>query len=131
MLIPTRQAKAVDAQTAGIAKMIGGVLIIHGAFGLYRDWGELTAAQAATPVSAPAVAKEKKDIMLDLLEIAGGAAAMMMNADSENDLKQEGYMPEGAPPGGAPGGGTTAGGPGEIADTCAMMPTLCQKNSRR
>jgi len=129
MLVPTRQAKAVDAATAGIAKMLGGVLIMHGAYSLYKDIGDLVKLNSTNTMgqNSGLIAKKQGEIGLDLLEIAGGAAAMMMNADSESDLKQEGYVPEAGAPAGGAGGGTTAGSAGEIADTCAMMPTLCQK----
>lgn len=132
MFVPTHQAKAVDAQTAGIAKMLGGVLIIHGLFELKKDFVEYkthSATIATNPVSPGIVAKKQIEIPLDLLEIAGGAAAMMMNADSENDLKDSAFSSPDMTPAGSPGGGSPGGSLADISNTCDMMPSLCQKDA--
>ncbi len=139
IFMPTQRATAVDAQTAGLAKMIGAVLLMHGLYSLNKDVGGYmtgktkiktgTATYNGALVSAgeSLVATHGPKIPLDLLEVAGGAAAMMINGESENDMKDSNFsMPSTTPSGGDPGGAPPGG---DVIDTCKSMPEICNINS--
>ncbi|MEZ4815319.1 MAG: hypothetical protein R3A80_08970 [Bdellovibrionota bacterium] len=124
---------------AMVGKMLGGVLVAVGVSGLFKNYGEYqTFSNAANtncpnPYAATACAaanagktKEMKDMAINLLEIAGGAAALMSNSGTEADTRAGGDLPkyEGYTPESAAGAGLPAGT--NLPDVCASMPGACK-----
>ncbi len=124
------QAKA---NMGTIGKILGGVLVMVGAYDVYQGYG-LTSSNcpcaATTPAGAgciPNCAKGKWQIAQGLLEMGGGLAAMMNNSKTEKELTPGGLT------GGLTGGPSTDpnwpknpdGTPISIPDKCKEFPQLC------
>ncbi len=97
---------------AVMGKVLGGGLVVVGAYQLYKD-------TATAGVSGWKIA-------MDVAMIAGGAMSLLNNSKTAEETKDKGFeMPETTPPGGSPGGGMPDLPGGSIGGTCELMPSIC------
>lgn len=100
-----------------LGSILGGALVVHGLFSLYKDLPKATSCTANC-------GGEWAKVGFDMLEIAGGAMALMSNMGNESDTRSGPEMPTMPGGGGAPGGGMPA--PSDIPNLCAQMPQACK-----
>lgn len=131
--------QSLEAKTgkgmATAAKVVGGVLIGVGIYTTVKGFIQFItpANEAGVPCAVPVPKtgltpceiKGLTKMGLGLLETAGGAAAMMVNADSESQLDSGTTAGAGLPGMEGYAGG---GGPGQptLPDLCASMPQACR-----
>ncbi len=112
-------ANAQGKGMATVGKLMGGALIGVGTFNLVKDIGTCA---ATPPVNC-------WKIPVDLLEIGGGAFAMMNNSETESQLDNPGFRSSSSSSSSSGGPGDGPGGDDDTIDKiCAEMPANCPRD---